>query len=174
MPSAAKVTGAVAEDTAGTDVAGADVIRGHLRTLPGSPGIYQMFDAAGDVLYVGKAKNLKNRVSSYVRGRGLTTRIQKMVQATRRLEVVTTHTEVEALLLESNLIKRHRPPFKRPAARRQVVPLYPADRGRHVAAPHQVPRRPLRQGRLLRPLCVGRIGQPYSRLPGTGISAAVL
>ena len=90
---------------------GADVIRSHLRTLPVAPGVYQMLDAADDVLYVGKAKNLKNRVSSYVRGGGLTTRIQKMVAATRRLEVVTTHTEVEALLLESNLIKRHRPPF---------------------------------------------------------------
>ena len=110
-PPPAKPTPCSPESGADDGVSGAEVIRSHLRTLPVSPGIYQMFDGAGDVLYVGKARNLKNRVSSYVRGGGLTTRIQKMVQATRRLEVVTTHTEVEALLLESNLIKRHRPPF---------------------------------------------------------------
>ena len=82
-----------------------------LKTIPNSPGVYRMIGADGEVLYVGKAKNLKNRVQSYVNPAGLSTRILRMVSLTHAMEVVTTHTEVEALLLESNLIKRLRPRF---------------------------------------------------------------
>ena len=70
-----------------------------------------MLDARGDALYVGKAKDIRKRVASYTRARGLTTRIMRMVAATAAMEFVTTRTEAEALLLEANLIKRLRPPF---------------------------------------------------------------
>ncbi len=90
---------------------GVDVIRETVRTLPGSPGVYRMIDAKGNVLYVGKAKNLRKRVTSYTRRQGQPTRTLRMIAATASLEIVTTHTEVEALLLESNLIKKFKPRY---------------------------------------------------------------
>ncbi|GAB4179823.1 MAG: excinuclease ABC subunit UvrC [Thalassobaculales bacterium] len=91
--------------------AGVEVLQAHLRTLPGSPGVYRMLDRRGEVLYVGKARNLKRRVASYTQVDKLPQRLRRMVAETASLEVVVTHTEVEALLLESNLIKRFMPPF---------------------------------------------------------------
>ena len=82
-----------------------------LKTLSASPGVYQMYDASDKLLYIGKAKNLRNRVSSYFRSRGLTDRMVSLVQQIARIDVTITHTETEALLLESNLIKRHRPRY---------------------------------------------------------------
>jgi len=82
-----------------------------VKTLPGTPGVYRMLDAKGEVLYVGKAKNLKRRVTSYTQVSRLPRRLQRMVAATVGLEVVTTHTEAEALLLEGNLIKRFMPRY---------------------------------------------------------------
>jgi excinuclease ABC subunit C len=90
---------------------GPHVIRGHLKTLPNRPGVYRMFDAKGDVLYVGKARSLKNRVASYIRLGGHTNRIAAMISLTATMEFVTTETEAEALLLEANLIKKLRPRF---------------------------------------------------------------
>nr|WP_229729418.1 excinuclease ABC subunit UvrC [Agaricicola taiwanensis] len=90
---------------------GVEVIRGLLRTLPNGPGVYRMIDAAGEVLYVGKARSLKKRVTSYARGIGHTNRIGRMISETCSMEFVTTRTETEALLLEANLIKRLRPRF---------------------------------------------------------------
>jgi excinuclease ABC subunit C len=90
---------------------GAAVIAARLRTLPGSPGVYRMMNRAGDVLYVGKAKSLKKRVASYTRPERLSIRLRRMVAETAAMEFVTTHTEAEALLLEANLIKRHRPRY---------------------------------------------------------------
>jgi len=90
---------------------GTAVIAKALKTLPGSPGVYRMLDRRGGALYVGKAKNLKKRVSSYCQKDRLPHRLQRMVAATASLEVVTTHTETEALLLESNLIKRLKPRY---------------------------------------------------------------
>lgn len=90
---------------------GIAVVRALLRTLPRSPGVYRMLDEKGQVLYVGKARNLRARVTSYTRVGGLTIRIQRMVASCHNLEIITTHTEAEALLLESNLIKRYLPPF---------------------------------------------------------------
>ncbi len=87
------------------------ILTAKLKTLPNSPGVYRMLNANGDVLYVGKARNLKNRVTSYTRARSLSMRILRMVQMTRDLEIISTHTEVEALLLEANLIKRLKPRF---------------------------------------------------------------
>ena len=90
---------------------GRDAILHFLKGAPQRPGVYRMLDARGDVLYVGKAKNIKKRVTAYARPTGLDTRIERMVAATRRLEFVVTRTETEALLLEANLIKRLRPRF---------------------------------------------------------------
>jgi excinuclease ABC subunit C len=90
---------------------GRDAIRAALETMPAAPGVYRMLAGNGEVLYVGKAKNLKNRVRNYAQPAGLNTRTLRMIAETRAMEVVTTHTEVEALLLESNLIKRLRPRY---------------------------------------------------------------
>ncbi|MDP6389912.1 MAG: excinuclease ABC subunit UvrC [Alphaproteobacteria bacterium] len=88
-----------------------ETIKTQLRTLPGSPGVYRMLDRRGDALYVGKAHNLKKRVATYAQASKLPVRLQRMVAETISLEVVTTHTEVEALLLEANLINRLRPRY---------------------------------------------------------------
>ncbi|MBL6931542.1 MAG: excinuclease ABC subunit UvrC [Rhodospirillales bacterium] len=90
---------------------GVDIIEAHLRTLDGSPGVYRMINAGGDVLYVGKAKNLKKRVASYTNLNRQSTRLRRMVGETATMEFVTTHTEAEALLLEANLIKRYKPRY---------------------------------------------------------------
>lgn len=91
--------------------AGTEVIAGCVRTLPNAPGVYRMFDAAGDVLYIGKAKNLKKRVGQYAQGRAHTNAVARMIADTASMEFVTTGTETEALLLESNLIKQLRPRY---------------------------------------------------------------
>ena len=96
---------------AGPALQGAALIQSQLRTLPHGPGVYRMLDARGDVLYVGKAKSLRKRVVAYTKLNGMPARLQRMVALTRGLEVVTTASDVEALLLECNLIKRHRPTF---------------------------------------------------------------
>jgi excinuclease ABC subunit C len=87
------------------------VIARYLKVLTNSPGVYRMLDAAGTVIYVGKARNLKARVTSYARASNHTNRIARMVAATASMEFVTVRTEAEALLLEANLIKRFRPRF---------------------------------------------------------------
>ncbi|MER9643162.1 excinuclease ABC subunit UvrC [Mesorhizobium sp. M0239] len=90
---------------------GAEVIQTLVKRLPNAPGVYRMMNAAGDVLYVGKARSLKKRVTNYAQGRFHTTRIGRMVRETSTMEFVVTRTEIEALLLEANLIKRLRPRF---------------------------------------------------------------
>ncbi|MEQ9634518.1 MAG: excinuclease ABC subunit UvrC [Devosia marina] len=90
---------------------GPEVIRAFVRTLPAAPGVYRMLDADGSVIYVGKARSLKSRVTNYTRPEGLPVRIQRMIAATVSMEFVRTETESEALLLEANLIKRLRPRF---------------------------------------------------------------
>jgi excinuclease ABC subunit C len=90
---------------------GVAAIREVLKTLPVRPGVYRMQDARGDVLYVGKARALKNRVTNYTQVSRLPKRLQRMVAQTRSMTIVTTRTEAEALLLEAQLIKRFRPPY---------------------------------------------------------------
>ena len=75
------------------------------------PGVYRMLDSAGDVLYVGKARNLKNRVTSYFRAAGLTAKTMALVNRIEDIRVTVTHSETEALLLEQSLIKQDRPPY---------------------------------------------------------------
>ena len=91
--------------------AGVTAIRETVKTLKPTPGVYRMCDARGDVLYVGKARSLKARVANYTQINGLSGRLQRMVSQTRSMEIVTTNSEAEALLLEAQLIKRFRPPF---------------------------------------------------------------
>ncbi|MCF6370575.1 excinuclease ABC subunit UvrC [Rhizobium halophilum] len=90
---------------------GADLIAEFVKHLPNAPGVYRMLNAAGDVMYVGKARSLKKRVSNYAQGRVHSNRLSRMVRETTHMEFVTTRTETEALLLEANLIKRLRPRF---------------------------------------------------------------
>ena len=91
--------------------AGVAAIRNVLKTLPARPGVYRMQDARGDVLYVGKARALKNRVTNYTQVERLPKRLQRMVAQTRSMTIVTTNNEAEALLLEAQLIKRFRPAY---------------------------------------------------------------
>ena len=92
-------------------IKGVAVIETALETMPLSPGVYRMLDAKGDALYVGKARSLKKRVVSYTQIGRLPERLRRMVSETVAMEIVTTHTEAEALLLEANLIKRLKPRF---------------------------------------------------------------
>ena len=97
--------------TAGTLAAGHAAIARFAKLAPSASGVYRMIDAQGDVLYVGKAKNIRKRVIAYARPTGHDSRISRMIAATASLEFVSTKTETEALLLEANLIKRLRPRF---------------------------------------------------------------
>ncbi|NHB75725.1 excinuclease ABC subunit UvrC [Rhodobacter calidifons] len=90
---------------------GHEVIQDYLRTLDGSPGVYRMLNAASEVLYVGKARNLKARVANYARPTGHSARIARMIQETASMMFLTTRTELEALLLEQNLIKQLKPRY---------------------------------------------------------------
>ncbi len=90
---------------------GIAAIRNVLKTLPLKPGVYRMHDARGDVLYVGKARALKNRVGNYVQIDRMPNRLRRMVALTRSMTIVTTNSEAEALLLEAQLIKRYRPAY---------------------------------------------------------------
>ncbi len=90
---------------------GVQAIRETVRVLKPVPGVYRMLDARGEVLYVGKARSLKARVANYTQIAQLSGRLQRMVSQTRSMEIITTNSEAEALLLEAQLIKRFRPPF---------------------------------------------------------------
>jgi excinuclease ABC subunit C len=91
--------------------AGVAAIREVLATLPARPGVYRMTDVRGDVLYVGKARALRNRVANYTQVDRLPLRLQRMVSQCRGMTIITTNSEAEALLLEAQLIKRFRPPY---------------------------------------------------------------
>lgn len=93
------------------DLRGADLIKSLLPTAPKGPGVYRMLDSKGDILYIGKAKSIRKRVISYTKMDALTARLKRMVSLTRSMEFISTSSEVEALLLEANMIKRLRPGF---------------------------------------------------------------
>ena len=90
---------------------GKEVIKKELPIIPKLPGVYRMLNDKGDILYVGKAKNLPNRLKSYVAEKNHIIRTERMLSQTRKLEITTTSNESEALLLEANLIKKHKPKF---------------------------------------------------------------
>jgi excinuclease ABC subunit C len=96
---------------ADTTLTGHDLIQDYLKTLDGSPGVYRMLNAASEVLYVGKARNLRARVSNYARHSGHSARIGRMISETTAMMFLTTRTETEALLLEQNLIKQLKPRY---------------------------------------------------------------
>ena len=98
-------------DSGATSLRGIDVIKDNLKRLPSKPGVYRMFGEHDDVLYIGKARDLKARVSNYARLGGHTQRIARMISMTKRMEFVVTETETEALLLEASLIKSLKPRF---------------------------------------------------------------
>jgi excinuclease ABC subunit C len=98
-------------DSTASPPAGVAAIEAALATMPLNPGVYRMLDAKGDALYVGKARSLKRRVTAYTQVGRLDERLRRMVNETASMEVITTHTEAEALLLEANLIKRLKPRF---------------------------------------------------------------
>ena len=92
-------------------IAGPEVVKAYMKTLNSSPGVYRMIDAKGEVLYVGKAKNLRKRVVSYTKLSGHSNRIQRMIAMITEMVFITTNTETEALLLEANLIKKFKPRY---------------------------------------------------------------
>jgi excinuclease ABC subunit C len=111
LPEADEAAAIQIDEEAGSLAAGRDAVVHAIKQAPSRPGVYRMIDGRGDVLYVGKAKNIKKRIAAYARPTGLDTRIERMIAQTRTLEFVVTRTETEALLLEANLIKRLRPRF---------------------------------------------------------------
>src|SRR5437763_2354644 len=111
LPTLVEETAALPGNEAGGAGTGADAITRYAKLAPPSPGVYRMIDARGDVLYVGKAKNIRKRILAYQRPTGHNARIARMIAATATIEFVSTATETEALLLEANLIKRLRPRF---------------------------------------------------------------
>jgi excinuclease ABC subunit C len=113
--------------------AGVAVIREGLRTMPATPGVYRMLDRKGDALYVGKARNLKSRVQNYAHPAGLSNRLRRMIAETAAVEVVVTHTEAEALLLECNMIKRLMPRYNVLLRDDKSFPFI------HLTAGHQFP-----------------------------------
>ena len=86
-------------------------LKSEVRKLTGDPGVYRMLNGAGEALYVGKARNLARRVTSYTQPNRLSNRLMRMVSETETLEVIVTRSEIEALLLESNLIKKLKPRY---------------------------------------------------------------
>ena len=90
---------------------GKEVIKKELPLIPKSPGVYRMLNHKDDILYVGKAKNLPNRLKSYVNEKNHIIRTERMLSQTFKIEITTTANESEALLLEANLIKKHKPKF---------------------------------------------------------------
>ena len=94
-----------------TNTSGVETIKYFSKKFPSKPGVYQMESEKGEILYIGKAKNLSKRVITYSSVNNLTRRLQRMVSMTKKLNFFVTNTEIEALLLECNLIKRHKPRF---------------------------------------------------------------
>ena len=90
---------------------GLDIIKNKLENITNRPGIYQYLNSKNEIIYIGKAKNLKKRISSYKNSSSLSNRIQRMVYQINNIETITTKTEAEAFLLESNLIKKNKPKF---------------------------------------------------------------
>ena len=139
---------------------GVEAIRNVVRKLPTRPGVYRMLDARGDVLYVGKARALKNRVTNYTQVARLPQRLQRMVSQTRAMTIVTTKSEAEALLLEAQLIKRYRPPYNVLLRDDKSFPfiLLREDHDFPRIQKHRGARRA--KGQLLRAVRQRRVGQP--------------
>src|SRR5262249_15838285 len=110
-PAMPPLEGLPVEDAQTPRLKGIEAIRDAWKRMPARPGVYRMIGADGEVLYVGRAKSLKNRVAMYAQGRGHTNAIYRMIHQTAAMEIVVTATETEALLLETNMIKRLKPRY---------------------------------------------------------------
>ena len=160
-PEAAETTSEAGQEHGGI-AHGVAVLRAALRNVPSTPGVYRMLDRKGDALYVGKARNLKNRVQNYTHPAGLSNRIRRMVAETASFEIVETATEAEALLLECNLIKRLMPRYNVLLRDDKSFPFI------HLTAGHEFPQltkfRGARDkpGVLFRAVRLGRRGQPHA------------
>lgn len=133
-------------------------VRSFLASLPAKPGVYRMLDAEDKLLYVGKARQLRSRVSSYFHGRPQTAKTQVMLGQVARVDVTVTASETEALLLESNLIKRHRPRYNVTLRDDKSFPYI------HVTTDHEYPRFSFYRGSRRRP---GRFFGPYTSAVAT-------
>ena len=153
---------------------GAAVIAATLATLPASPGVYRMLDAKGDALYVGKARALSKRVAAYTQPARLPERLRRMVAETVAMEIVTTHTEAEALLLEANLIKRLKPRFNIVLRDDKSYPwlMLTEDHPYPQIAKHRGAQ--LRKGQLLGPVRLRLGGEPDGHRHAAGVPAALL
>lgn len=121
------------DETPGKVKTGPQIIQAFAKKLPNSPGVYRMYNTSGDVLYVGKARSLRKRVTNYTRIMGQTNRIARMISETASMEFVSTRTETEALLLEANLIKRFRPKYNVLLRDDKSFPYI------HIAEDHEAP-----------------------------------
>src|SRR5580658_6924604 len=126
--------------------------KGYVDSLPGRPGVYRMLDADGEILYVGKARNLKSRVGSYFQPSNVQPKVQALVAKTARMEVTITNSDTEALLLEFNLIKKHRPRFNVVLRDDKSFPYL------HLETAHDFPRLNFYRGSRKEP---GRFFGPY-------------
>ena len=153
---------------------GAARIAAYLKTLPDAPGVYRMLNAAGDVLYVGKAKSLKKRVASYAQRGGHNDRITRMIAETAEMLFVTTASETEALLLESNLIKRLKPRYNVSYRDDKSFPniLLREDHPFPQLLKHRGAK--THQGRLFRALRQRRRGHPHAQHLAARLPAALL
>ena len=168
--------GPAAQARAATGAAptGPAVIAQYLKTLPNSPGVYRMVDAEGTVIYVGKARNLKARVTSYARAGTHTNRIARMIAATAAMEFVTRAHGGRGAAAGSQPDQALPAALQRAAAGRQVVPLHSDGERASGAADPQASRRAQPQGRLLRAVRLGRRRQPHHQHAGAGVPAAVV
>ena len=146
-----------------------------VRLAPTSPGVYRMLNAANDVLYVGKAKNVRKRLSSYARVTAIQpARIMRMIAATVTVEIISTSTETEALLLEANLIKQLRPRFNVQLRDDKSFP-YILITGRSLgAADPQASRRAIAARAIFRAVRLGGRGQSHHHGAAARLSGALL
>src|SRR3977135_2699528 len=126
--------------------------RGYVESLPARPGVYRMLDSNGEILYVGKARNLKSRVGSYLLPSNVHPKVQALVAKTAAMEVTITNSDTEALLLEFNLIKKHRPRLN------VVLRAYKSFPYLHFETQHEFPRLTFYRGSRKEP---GRYFGPY-------------
>src|SRR3984957_13675928 len=126
--------------------------KGYVESLPARPGVYRMLDAHGEILYVGKARNLKSRVGSYFQASNVHPKVQALVAKTASMEVTITNSDTEALLLEYNLIKKHRPRFNVVLRDDKSFPYL------HFETEHEFPRLTFYRGSRKEP---GRYFGPY-------------
>ena len=162
------------DEAAAPRAAGRAALLRYAKLAPSAPGVYRMLDAAGEVLYVGKAKNIRKRITSYTRPTGHDTRIERMIAATATVEFVSTATETEALLLEANLIKRLRPRFNVLLRDDKSFPYILITARPLGAADPQASRRALAPGQLLRAVRLGVGGQPHHHGAAARVPAALL